>query len=203
MNGFEKRREDKKEAILDGALELFKEFGYDKVSIAEIAKKASVSQVSIYNFFGSKQNLRDELLKKLVKINMVETLDILESSDSVKVKIEKLLMSKINFCKSFSMHFLVESIHNNSPESAPGYFAIEYIGKDNYKKIEDGFAKLFKQGKIEGLIDKDISMEALLYYTEVIRYYFLNNPSSFDKLENNPKLAKEFFSLMYYGIMKR
>lgn len=203
MNGFEKRRKDKKEAILDAALELFKEFGYDKVSIAEIAKKASVSQVSIYNFFGSKQNLRDELLKKLVNINMLETLDILESSDSVKVKIEKLLMSKINFCKSFSMHFLVESVHNNSPESAPGYFAIEYIGKDNYKKIEDGFTKLFKQGKIEGLIDKDISMEALLYYTEAIRYYFLNNPSSFDKLENNPRLAKEFFSLMYYGIMKR
>ncbi|AGK95815.1 TetR/AcrR family transcriptional regulator [Clostridium pasteurianum] len=203
MNGFEKRREDKKESILDAALELFKEFGYDKVSIAEIAKKASVSQVSIYNFFDSKKNLRDELLKKLVNANLVETLDILESSDSVKVKIEKLLMSKINFCKSFSMHFLVESVHNNSSESAPGYFAIEYIGKDNYKKIEDGFTKLFEQGKKEGLIDKDISIESILYYTDAIRYYFLNNPSSFDKLENNPKLAKEFFSLMYYGIMKR
>lgn len=39
MDGFQKRRQNKKEAILTASLELFKEFGYNKVTVAEIAKE--------------------------------------------------------------------------------------------------------------------------------------------------------------------
>ena len=53
MNGFEKRRLKKKNSILIAALTLFKQYGYRKVTVAEIADKASVSQVSIYNYFKS------------------------------------------------------------------------------------------------------------------------------------------------------
>jgi AcrR family transcriptional regulator len=63
MDGFEKRCQNKKEAIM-ASLELFEKFGYNKVTVAEIAKRASVSQVSIYNFFESKENLKKELLNK-------------------------------------------------------------------------------------------------------------------------------------------
>ena len=57
MDGFEKRREQKKRDILNAALALFMEYGLQKVSITEIAKKANVSQVTIYNYFESKENL--------------------------------------------------------------------------------------------------------------------------------------------------
>ena len=57
MDGFEKRREQKKKDILKAALSLFQQYGVQKVTISEIAKKANVSQVTIYNYFESKDNL--------------------------------------------------------------------------------------------------------------------------------------------------
>lgn len=57
MDGFEKRREQKKRNILEAALALFMEYGIQRVSITEIAKKANVSQVTIYTYFESKENL--------------------------------------------------------------------------------------------------------------------------------------------------
>ena len=55
MDGFERRRQNKKNSILKASLKLFKQYGYNKVSVAEIAKEASVSQVSIYNYSHRKQ----------------------------------------------------------------------------------------------------------------------------------------------------
>ncbi len=57
MNGFQLRKEKKMEDILEAAFELFSANGIKDVSITEIAKKANVSRVSIYNFFESKENL--------------------------------------------------------------------------------------------------------------------------------------------------
>ena len=78
MDGYERRRQNKKNAILKAALELFSMYGYNKVSVAEIARKASVSQVSIYNYFNSKENLKQELLIKLMDDYYDETKNILE-----------------------------------------------------------------------------------------------------------------------------
>jgi len=57
MDGFQRRREQKKQNILEAALALFMDYGIQKVSIAEIAKKANVSQVTIYNYFENKHKL--------------------------------------------------------------------------------------------------------------------------------------------------
>src|SRR5665811_191190 len=113
MDGFERRRQQKKDSILKAAKELYKQYGYKKASVAEIAKRASVSQVSIYNFFGSKENLKQELLKKLVNDNFLEMMIILKSHDAIKLKFEKLLVSKINFLKSIFVYFFPKYLEND------------------------------------------------------------------------------------------
>ncbi|MBM4448805.1 MAG: TetR family transcriptional regulator, partial [Chloroflexi bacterium] len=40
MNGFERRKEQKKDSIRQAALELFQAYGFKKVSINDIAQKA-------------------------------------------------------------------------------------------------------------------------------------------------------------------
>ena len=57
MDGFERRKEQSKEDIRRAAEELFSKFGADKVSVNDIARKAGVSQATIYNNFGSKDEL--------------------------------------------------------------------------------------------------------------------------------------------------
>ena len=57
MNKYQKTTEKKKQAIIQAALQLFKEKGFKDTSIKSIAEAAEVSPVSIYNYFGSKDNL--------------------------------------------------------------------------------------------------------------------------------------------------
>lgn len=55
MNGFAKRTQTKKQAILEATTKILLEKGYSYLKIEDVAKKANVSQVTIYNYFGSKK----------------------------------------------------------------------------------------------------------------------------------------------------
>ena len=67
MDGFERRKERSKEEIRQAAEELFSQFGADKVSVNDIAHKAGVSQATIYNNFGSKDELLRDYHNTIVK----------------------------------------------------------------------------------------------------------------------------------------
>ena len=59
----EKIRKQKKQLILDTALELFAENGFHATSMSQVAKKAGVSKGLAYNYFESKQDILDEIIK--------------------------------------------------------------------------------------------------------------------------------------------
>ena len=61
-NGFERRKEQSKEEIRRAAWELFAQFGVERVSMADIARKAGVSQATIYNNFANKETLTREFV---------------------------------------------------------------------------------------------------------------------------------------------
>ena len=58
-----KIRKQKKQLILDTALELFAENGFHATSMNQVAKKAGVSKGLAYNYFESKQEILDEIIK--------------------------------------------------------------------------------------------------------------------------------------------
>ena len=65
-NGFERRKEQSKEEIRRATWELFAQFGVERVSMADIPRKAGVSQATIYNNFGSKETLAGEFVAIVV-----------------------------------------------------------------------------------------------------------------------------------------
>ena len=60
---FDDIRKQKKELILESALELFAENGFHVTSISQIAKKAGISKGLIYNYFESKTEILSEIIK--------------------------------------------------------------------------------------------------------------------------------------------
>ncbi len=56
------KQEDTKQKILDQALELFSTYGYDSVSVGEIAKAVGIKAPSLYNHFPSKQAIFDAIV---------------------------------------------------------------------------------------------------------------------------------------------
>ncbi|MFD2878441.1 TetR/AcrR family transcriptional regulator [Paenibacillus rhizoplanae] len=56
MNGFEKRRQKKKEQILQSLTKLIMTRNFKEIGVREIAQQAGVSPASIYNFFWKQGN---------------------------------------------------------------------------------------------------------------------------------------------------
>ncbi len=76
---------DKKENILNAALELFAKEGYSGTSTSKIAKKAGVSEGLIFRHFKNKQGLLDAILQETeAKIKSI-LMDIIFETDSKKV----------------------------------------------------------------------------------------------------------------------
>ncbi|WP_147584731.1 TetR/AcrR family transcriptional regulator, partial [Faecalispora jeddahensis] len=58
--------QERRQWILDAALEVFYEFGFDGARVDEIAKRAGVNQALIYYYFKSKEELYLELINQNV-----------------------------------------------------------------------------------------------------------------------------------------
>jgi len=59
---FDDIRKQKKQLIMDTALELFAENGFHATSISQIAAKAKISKGLTYNYFGSKNEILDKIM---------------------------------------------------------------------------------------------------------------------------------------------
>ncbi len=57
------KQEDTKQKILEKALELFSSYGYDSVSVGEIAKAVGIKAPSLYNHYPSKQSIFDAIVE--------------------------------------------------------------------------------------------------------------------------------------------
>lgn len=58
------KQEDTKKKILKKALELFSAYGYDAVSVGEIAKAVGIKAPSLYNHYASKQAIFDAIMEE-------------------------------------------------------------------------------------------------------------------------------------------
>lgn len=58
-----------RDAILDAALQLFAQGGYDRTSVREIARQAGLSQAGLLHHFTSKEQLFLELLRRRDQVN--------------------------------------------------------------------------------------------------------------------------------------
>lgn len=194
MNGFEKRRQEKKEAIMFAAKELFKLYGYNKVSIAEIAKKASVSQVSIYNFFESKENLKNQLLKTLWEDYYQTIMSILNSTDTIEKKIESFFYTVAVYSKNYSTNFIAESLRSQLELE-------ENTTEMQLGKIKQAVASLIEQGKQEGVIKDTITTTAMMNLIDMFRFYMIHNPLAGLNYDQNPQLLDELISLLLTALL--
>ena len=192
MDGFERRKERKKDNIRQAALELFSTYGMQRVSISEIAEKANVSQVTIYNYFGSKDELlRDVILTSLDK-NFQEYTEAIESDLPFPEKLEKFMTEKTSELAALNPDFL-KFMMSGDPE-------IRRLAGDFTKnRFIPLMLKLIERGKAEGYIHHNISNEAILLYINMFREG--KHSDAFLSLEPKRHLFKELTTLFFYGLI--
>ncbi|KPU43242.1 HTH-type transcriptional repressor KstR2 [Oxobacter pfennigii] len=194
MDGFEKRRNDKKAVIIQTALELFGKYGFEKVTVTEIAEKARVSKVSIYNFFESKDNLRRIIVKNILDESLCETKELVEKDCNFIDKMREYLENRIIYGSRYNMDFFFDAV-----ESDP--VLRQYL--DDFNTENKGLiSSIIKEGKKIGYFSTDISDTAIEIYIDIFYNYFLHNRKIRPTLEHSPKLAEEINLLFLDGLIR-
>lgn len=186
MDGFERRKEQSKEDIRRAAEELFSRFGADKVSVNDIARKAGVSQATIYNNFGSKDELVHDYRKTIVNGITSRFREILVWKKSYLEKIEGLLQSWIDVADRYKIE--MESAES---KQSPNTISLE---------LENSLQEFIKEGKEQGNLRPDLSGEAITAYIKFYQQGIANNPGIRDKMKRDEKLSSDLLSLFMYGI---
>jgi AcrR family transcriptional regulator len=62
------KREEQRLRVLAVAAELFSEHGFDDVTMADIARASGVARATVFNYFGSKYALVEEITKSVVDV---------------------------------------------------------------------------------------------------------------------------------------
>ncbi|TCZ77787.1 TetR/AcrR family transcriptional regulator [Paenibacillus albiflavus] len=190
MNKYEMTTEKKKKAIIHAAMTLFKENGFTSVSIKEIAALADVSQVSIYNYFGSKEALIGECADIIMSDTLQKAAEILTKDISFVEKLESaLLLCTENINLSISEYF--------SQKALSDPVLIDLLTKNINESKRTIYREYIEAGKRENVIDGTIPTETLLAFIDALN--MLGN-----KLEFNDDLSttiKHIHHLYLYGII--
>lgn len=197
MDGFEKRRNDKKKAITQMALELFNQYGFDKVSMTDIAEKAHVSRASVYNFFESKDNLRRIIIKDILDSSVEKVKKLLEEPGNFIDKISEYIQIRSWYYGKYSLQFFFDTVESD-PELR------RYL--DDFTAAHRQLLMQFiDKGKQSGVFSLDISNTAIEMYIDIFQSYYLHNMRNReirDRFERNPKLAEEINMLFLDGLIQ-
>ncbi len=194
MDGFEKRRNDKKKAIMQTALELFDQYGFDRVTVTEIAEKAHVSKVSIYNFFESKDNLRRILIKDMLDESLEKIKELIEGEGNFVDKIEQYIQVRTWYYGKYSLQFFFEAIE--SDPDLRQYF--DDFNTSNKRLV----MKFIEKGKRCGVFTQDASEATIEICIDMIQTYLFHNKEFRNRVERNPELAREINMMFLDGLIR-
>jgi AcrR family transcriptional regulator len=198
LDGFTRRKEHSKEDIRKAAWELFSQFGVEKVSVADIARKAGVAQATIYNNFGSKEALAREFVTAVV--------DQLVSRAQEVLSPDKLYWDKM----AAFIQFISEMMARGGPSEVdvtvlaassdlrndPEIKKIRDLAQDRMVNLLLG---LVQEGKEQRQIGMGVSDEAYRIYFIAFMNVF-TDPQLQDRFHRNPRLAQDLGALMMCGL---
>lgn len=87
--------DQRRQEILNGAMKLFSEQGYDKTSISDIAAYIGISQGLCYRYFKSKEEIFESAINEYASTVSAEMVKVITSSN---MTLEEKITSQQNFC---------------------------------------------------------------------------------------------------------
>lgn len=152
MNKYEVRTQKKKAAIVQAALRLFREKGFNQVSIKDIAVESGVSSVSLYNYFGSKEGVA----KECANVMMGEIVQATRELMSQNIEFKDKLLKALDMCTDQDYQLLCSPGASEDP-----VLSGLYSESANEIRVQI-IGEFIELGKQEGAIHDSVSTETVL-----------------------------------------
>lgn len=198
MDGFERRKEQSKEDIRKAAWELFSQFGVDRVSIADIARKAGVSQATIYNNFGGKDAIVREFVTGAVEHLISRVEEVLAPSLPYHEKMAVFLQLIAEIMSSGQPSTAERTMFASSMDvqNDPHISKIRAAARE---KMTGLMLNLVNEGRQQGQVSTTTSDAALVIYFGAFMDIF-SHPELQLRFFQYPGILKDLGALMMFGL---
>ena len=190
----ERRIERNKERILRAALELFRVHGIRKVAMSDIAQKAGVSPATVYNHFGSKENLVHATVEHFLTGTLADFRRIIGADTPFLEKLEQIFSYKTEMTGQYQGE-LWQTIASDDPEKRQLVDSL-YLGE-----IGQCFIDFIEEGKRQGYVNPKLSGETVWRYSRIVGRGVAAESILSEDPERNLKLLRELWPLYLYGIL--
>ena len=144
------RPKTRKDRIMDAALSIFAEKGFQNSTITEVSKAAGVSEATIYEYFGTKEDLLFAIPEKISNDTFEESSKVIPYIKGVEGKIRAILLFYVQLYQSnpdYSALVLLQLMSNKRFRQTPAHAAI--------RKSSHVLLDCIREGIADGTFKKD------------------------------------------------
>jgi len=184
----------RKKEIINIASRLFKERGYNAVSMRDIAQAMDIKAASLYNHIAGKQEILATLILEVAEKFTAEMASITSETSSPLQKIEKVIKVHIDITVNYSEH--IATLNNDWMHLEGSALKRVVKMREDY---EQNFRNIIKQGISEAEIRPQHPEVILFSILSTLRTLYLWNEKR-GKMDVNV-LKKDMVAVLIKGIV--
>jgi len=146
---------------MDAALSIFARNGFQETTISEISKEAGVSEATIYEYFGTKEDLLFAIPEKISKESNEEFEVILPYIGDVEGRLRAIVRGYIRLYQenpNYSALVLLQLMSNKRFRQTPAHDAIRRSARNLLDCIREGIADGTFRGDVDGYLIRSVLM---------------------------------------------
>ncbi len=140
-NGILRSMENNRSLILETALKLFSNYGYEATGVQEICERTGITKPTLYHYFGSKQGLLDAVLAEKM-LPLMRTLSLAaEYKHDLVTNITEILRLMLSYARAEPLFYRLQLGLSFASPKSEAYLAIQPFLKQQTELLTE----LFKQ----------------------------------------------------------
>lgn len=130
---------DNKQALLDRALELFSQRGYDAVGVREVVEAVGVTKPTLYHYFESKRGLLDALLQCQGGPMLEKVLRAADYQRDLVLTLETITRTYFQIAQANKVFYRMQMAMIFAPPESEANQAIRPFSRQQYEILEEVF----------------------------------------------------------------
>jgi AcrR family transcriptional regulator len=190
------KKTTKRNLIIETAAKLWQEtHNVSKVSLADVAQVAGVSPTTVYNIFKNREGLVREVIKYLVRNTIKRQWEVIKSGLPIPLKIQSMINVKTTSMAGMQTDVLTKLAKDPVTK--------RYLNEVFKNEVMPMMEQVVSEGKQQGYIDKDLPVEAIVLYFDIIKEGGLACAEELGEVMNNPRLMAGLTRIFYYGLFQK
>jgi AcrR family transcriptional regulator len=148
---------ERRALLISTAAQVFREKGYQRTSLNEIARRIGTDRASLYYYVSGKRELFNEVVSDVISNNMNYAEEVRKGTDAPDVKLRKVVTALMHACE---MHYPYVYVY---VQENPGHSDDEEVAAEYGKRYGDAVTAIIQEGLTDGSFIANVPANVIAY----------------------------------------